>query len=89
MGCDVETMRRFPPFARAQLVPVDPRGELVVRSNEELRLRRGFGQIERLINLPETVNSDSIEAELKDGVLVVTIGKKPEAQPRKISIKGA
>lgn len=50
---------------------------------------RGFGQIERLINLPETVDSDAIEAELKDGVLLVTIGKKPEAQPRKISIKGA
>ena len=50
---------------------------------------RGFGQIERLINLPETVDADSIEAELKDGVLMVVIGKKPEAQPRKISIKGA
>jgi HSP20 family protein len=50
---------------------------------------RGFGQIERLINLPETVDSDAIEAQLKDGVLLVTIGKKPEAQPRKISIKGA
>jgi HSP20 family protein len=50
---------------------------------------RGFGQIERQINLPETVDPDGIEAELKDGVLFVSIRKKPEAQPRKITIKGA
>lgn len=49
---------------------------------------RFFGRIERLIMLPETVDSESIEAELKDGVLRITLAKKPELQPKKIQIKG-
>lgn len=49
---------------------------------------RGFGHIERQINLPETVDPEGIDAELKDGVLFLTIGKRPEAQPRKIAIRG-
>lgn len=48
---------------------------------------RGYGRIERLITLPETVDPDAISAELKDGVLYLTLAKKPESQPRKISVK--
>jgi HSP20 family protein len=48
---------------------------------------RAYGRIERLITLPETVNPDSIEAELKDGVLRLSLAKRPESQPRKIAVK--
>jgi HSP20 family protein len=48
---------------------------------------RGSGQIQRLITLPETVDPDRIEAELKDGVLRLSLAKRPELQPRKIQIK--
>jgi HSP20 family protein len=48
---------------------------------------RAYGRIQRLIPLPETVNPDSIEAELTDGVLHVFLAKRPEAQPRKIAVK--
>ena len=48
---------------------------------------RGYGRVERLITLPETVDAESIEAELHDGILNLTFKKKPEAQPRKISVK--
>jgi len=48
---------------------------------------RRYGRIERLVQLPETVDPESIEAELKSGVLLVTLAKKPEAQPKKISVK--
>lgn len=48
---------------------------------------RNFGRIERLITLPETVDPDGISAELKDGVLHLTLAKKPESQPRKIAVK--
>ena len=37
--------------------------------------------------LPDTVAADSIDAELKDGVLRVTLAKKKEAQPRTIDVK--
>lgn len=48
---------------------------------------RGYGKVERLISLPETADPESIEAELRDGVLHLTLKKKPEAQPRKINVK--
>jgi HSP20 family protein len=48
---------------------------------------RAFGRIDRLITLPETVDPDGIEAELKDGVLRLHLAKRPESQPRKINVK--
>jgi HSP20 family protein len=48
---------------------------------------RGYGKVERLITLPETADPESIDAELKDGVLNLTFKKKPEATPRKITVK--
>jgi HSP20 family protein len=48
---------------------------------------RGYGKVERLITLPETADPESIEAELHDGVLHLTLKKKPEATPRKIVVK--
>ena len=37
--------------------------------------------------LPETVDPEGIEAELKDGVLRLSLAKKPELQPKKIQVK--
>jgi HSP20 family protein len=50
---------------------------------------RTYGRIERLITLPETVDTESIQAELKDGVLHLQLAKRPESQPKKISIKAS
>ena len=38
--------------------------------------------------LPESIDVDSIAAELTNGVLHVTVAKKPEAQPKRIEIRG-
>jgi HSP20 family protein len=54
-----------------------------------LHEERSFGQIERTLSLPETADPEGIEAELRDGLLSINVRKRPEAQPRKISIKGA
>ena len=48
---------------------------------------RTYGQFERHFTLPETVDPDGIEAVLADGVLHLTLTKKPEAQPKKIQVK--
>lgn len=48
---------------------------------------RRYGRFERVISLPEAVAADSIKAELHDGILHVTLTKKPEAQPKRIPVK--
>jgi HSP20 family protein len=48
---------------------------------------RGFGKVTRSVSLPETVDPATIAAELTNGVLHVTINKRPESQPKKIEVK--
>lgn len=48
---------------------------------------RRYGKTVRSVSLPDTVDPESIEAELNDGVLHISITKLPEAQPRKIELK--
>jgi HSP20 family protein len=47
---------------------------------------RSFGSFSRAFTLPEGVDSDHISAELKDGVLHLTLPKKPEVQPKRIKV---
>jgi HSP20 family protein len=47
-----------------------------------------YGTFSRSFTLPEGVNADDVRAELKNGVLSLHVPKRPEAQPRKISIGG-
>jgi HSP20 family protein len=51
-------------------------------------LERSYGTFMRTLTLPEGANLDDVRAELKDGVLALTIPKRPEVQPRRISIGG-
>lgn len=50
---------------------------------------RSYGKVQRLIKLPDTVDSENIDAELKDGVLRLYLTKRPELQPKKVQIKTA
>lgn len=53
---------------------------------------RSYGAFSRTFTLPEGIDVDHIHAELKDGVLNLSVPKLPEVQPRKISLtsgKGA
>lgn len=50
---------------------------------------RGYGKVTRTLALPDTVDPDTIEATLNSGVLRVSIGKRPELQPKKIEVKSA
>ena len=47
---------------------------------------RRSGGFSRSFTLPEGVDVEHVNADLKDGVLTVHVPKKPEAQPRKIPI---
>ena len=47
---------------------------------------RRFGAFNRSFRMGEGVDSSGIEASYKDGVLTVTLPKKPEVQPRQIPV---
>ena len=47
---------------------------------------RRYGEMTRTVTLPETVDPESIKAEHRDGVLHVTVAKRPEVKPRKIEV---
>ena len=47
---------------------------------------RSYGQFTRSFSLPEGANPDQVTANLKDGVLTLSVGKKPEVQPRRIQL---
>jgi HSP20 family protein len=47
---------------------------------------RQYGAFSRSFTLPEGVNADEVHAELKDGVLSLRLPKRPESQPRRITI---
>ena len=54
-----------------------------------LHNERTYGEVARVISLPDTVDPDSIEANLSEGVLHLAIAKRPETQPKKIVVKTA
>jgi HSP20 family protein len=47
---------------------------------------RSYGTFSRAFTLPEGVNGDNVQAELKGGVLTLSIPKKPEVQAKKIEL---
>jgi HSP20 family protein len=50
------------------------------------RFERASGSFTRSFTLPPTVDVERVSASLKEGVLTLTLPKKPEAQPKKISV---
>jgi len=49
-------------------------------------IERSYGRFNRSFSLPSGVKADEIHADFKDGILSVTVPKKPEAQPQRIQI---
>ena len=49
---------------------------------------RSYGAFTRAFTLPEGVDPEHVQAEMKNGVLTIVVAKKPELKPHKITIKG-
>jgi HSP20 family protein len=50
---------------------------------------RTWGRFERAITLPDEVDAEAVQAELTRGVLRVSMPKRPETKPRKITLKSS
>ncbi|MGV3483535.1 MAG: Hsp20/alpha crystallin family protein [Planctomycetaceae bacterium] len=51
------------------------------------RQERGFGKFNRMIQLPVEVDSERVSAQLRSGILDVTLPKSEAVKPRRIVVK--
>jgi HSP20 family protein len=48
---------------------------------------RSYGSFTRAFTLPDGIDGDHVRADMSNGVLTLTLPKKPELQPKRIEIK--
>jgi HSP20 family protein len=60
--------------------------EKKVNESNYLRVERAYGAFSRSFSLANTVNSEAIKAEYKNGVLTLTVPKREEAKPKQIKV---
>lgn len=53
---------------------------------ERRRIERATGRFHRRFALPDTVDAESVSASGRNGVLEVSIPKRPQVQPRRIAV---
>jgi HSP20 family protein len=70
-----------PGYNASQLDVLFKEGVLTINGKNE---RRSFA---RSFSLPDDVDPDAIEAAVADGMLSLTLHRKAEAQPKRISVK--
>ena len=64
------------------------RSEEHEETEESYLLReRSFGSYHRAIRLPDSVEAENVEAEVRDGILTLTLPKREEVKPRQIEVK--
>jgi HSP20 family protein len=60
--------------------------EQKVKEGSHLRTERTYGSFSRSFSLPNTVNTEIIKAEYKNGVLTVELPKRAESKPRQVKV---
>ena len=60
--------------------------EKEVKEENYHRVERAYGNFARTFSLPNTIDSDKVAANYKDGVLTLTMPKREEAKPKSIKI---
>jgi HSP20 family protein len=60
--------------------------EQKVKEENYLRIERTYGSFSRSFSLPNTVSTESIKAEYKNGVLTVEMPKRAESKPKQVKI---
>lgn len=57
------------------------------KDRKSLVRERYYRAFERSFSLPEDIDEGAIEGEFADGVLTITLPKRPEVQPKSIEVK--
>jgi HSP20 family protein len=60
--------------------------EKKVTEDNYLRVERTYGSFSRSFSFPNTVNSEAIKADYKNGVLTVELPKRAESKPKQVKI---
>src|SRR6266699_891106 len=60
--------------------------EKKVDEKNYLRVERSYGSFARSFSLANTVNTEAIKADYKDGVLTLSVPKREEAEPKQIKV---
>jgi len=60
--------------------------EREVKEGDTSRFERRYGAFERSFGLPETVDTEAIDAAYKNGVLTLTLKKTAKALPKQVTI---
>ncbi len=60
-----------------------------VSEDNYLRVERAYGSFSRSFTLENSVDTDGIKAEYKDGVLTVRMAKREEAKPKQIKVSAS
>jgi HSP20 family protein len=68
--------------AESEEKKADDNGEYLIRERRESAFERQF-------TLPEDIDAEKVDATFKNGVLSISIARRPEAQARQILIKTA
>ena len=60
--------------------------ETDIKEDNCLRIERAYGPFMRSFSLPNTVSSENIQAEYRNGVLTLHVAKREESKPKQIKI---
>jgi HSP20 family protein len=60
--------------------------EKQVHEDSYLRVERSYGSFNRSFSLPNTINTEAIRAEYKNGVLTVQMPKRAESKPKQVKV---
>jgi HSP20 family protein len=60
--------------------------EKQVNEDNYLRVERSYGSFSRSFSLPNTINTEAIRAEYKNGVLTVQMPKRAESKPKQVKV---
>ena len=56
------------------------------KEDNYLRIERSYGSFSRSFSLPNTVNTEAVKADYKNGVLTVELPKRAEAKPKQVKV---
>ncbi len=75
-------------FSDSQLtISGERKQEKETKDSKFHRVERAYGKYYRSFTLPQQIQEDKIEAEFRDGQLIITIPKAEEAKPKEIEVK--